>query len=118
MSGRVFGLVSACVLGCLLAGCGANPVSGQGAADARLAARVVAAIENASDLPASTLAVDVDGGVVILSGSIVCGDCGGSLTPGGTATIQQSLGAVVRAVPGVDEIEFDLEYQRPSATGN
>ena len=38
-----------------------------------------------------------------------CDGCGGSSTPGGAATVQQSLGAVVRAVPGVERalVTFD-----------
>ena len=41
----------------------------------------------------------------------ICDMCGGSRTPPGVRTIQQSLGAVVRAIPGVKRIEFDLNFQ-------
>jgi hypothetical protein len=50
-------------------------------------------------------------GVVTLIGSVVCDTCGGARTPPGVRTIQQSLGAVVRAIPGVKRIEFDLNFQ-------
>ena len=99
------------VLAGALTACSVNAVSGQDAADASLAARVSAALENSSDLPANALEVDVDAGRVIVSGSVACGECGGTLTPGGFASVQQSLGAVVRAVPGVEQVEFDLQYQ-------
>lgn len=74
-----------------------------------LQARVEAAIAAASDLPQGTLGVEVRDGVVTIRGDLSCADCGGTGTPGGTGTVQQSLGAVVRAVPGVQSVEFDLE---------
>ncbi len=79
-------------------------------ADAALAMRVEAALASASDVPADSIAVQVRGGVVTLSGSVLCEGCGGTSTPGGTGTVQQSLGAVVRAVPGVERVEFRLRY--------
>ncbi len=100
-----------------LAACAGSGVADQNSDDARLENRVVAALANASDLPANALAVTVDDGIVILTGSVVCDDCGGNLTPGGSATVQQSLGAVVRAVPGVERVEFDLQYQSGAASG-
>jgi hypothetical protein len=59
--------------------------------------------------------VQVQGGVVTLSGSVVCEGCGGNATPGGAGTVQQSLGAVVRAIPGVTELRFQLRYAQPAA---
>ncbi|HUP51219.1 MAG TPA: BON domain-containing protein [Longimicrobiales bacterium] len=82
----------------------------QTAADAALAMRVEAALASASDVPADSIAVQVRGGGVTLTGSVVCDGCGGRSTPGGTGTVQQSLGAVVRAVPGVERVEFRLRY--------
>ena len=79
--------------------------------DAELRARVESVLRNASDLPANSLSVEVSDGIVTVSGSVVCDDCGGSRTPGGAGTIQQSLGAVVRAVPGVERVEFELTYR-------
>jgi hypothetical protein len=70
--------------------------------------QVSAAIASASDLPADSLMVTVEGGRVRVTGSLECEDCGGMRTPGGEGTIQQSLGAVIRAVPGVTSVEFDL----------
>ncbi len=77
--------------------------------DERLQRQVIAAIASASDLPGENLQVSVDNGVVTVSGSLSCDDCGGMRTPGGVDTIQQSLGAVVRAVPGVETVEFALQ---------
>jgi len=71
--------------------------------------QVASAIASASDLPAQNLTVSVDGGAVLVTGSLECENCGGMRTPGGEDTIQQSLGAVVRAVPGVESVEFELE---------
>ncbi len=87
------------------AGLGCTP---DGPTDEELAARVEAAMASASDLPAS-LQVAVNDGVVIVTGSLACDDCGGLQTPGGIGTVQQSVGAVVRAVPGVEAVEFALE---------
>ena len=71
--------------------------------------RVTAAVTAASDLPTQNLSVSVQGGLVTISGSLDCEDCGGYRTPGQAGTVQQSLGAVVRAVPGVDEVRFELQ---------
>ena len=83
----------------------------QSPADLALKARVEAALVSASDVPADSITVEVSDGVVTLSGSVVCEECGGSRTPGGFGTVQQSLGAVVRAIPGVVRLEFKLRYQ-------
>ncbi len=77
--------------------------------DAEIALRVESALRNASDLPQG-IDVQVSEGQVLISGSLQCEDCGGMRTPGNTGTIQQSLGAVVRAVPGVTEVNFELDY--------
>ena len=79
------------------------------AIDANIKAQVESALTNASDIPQS-FAVAVTEGVVLISGSVVCEDCGGMRTPGNIGTIQQSLGGVVRAVPGVMRVDFDLSY--------
>ena len=83
----------------------------QSPADLALKARVEAALVSASDVPADSITVEVSDGVVTLSGSVVCEECGGRRTPPGFGTVQQSLGAVVRAVPGVARLEFKLRYQ-------
>jgi len=88
----------------LLQACGPAVDEGQS-----LQQQVTSAIASASDLPADGLMVAVDGGVVRVSGSLECEDCGGMRTPGGEDTIQQTLGAVIRAVPGVERVEFELE---------
>jgi osmotically-inducible protein OsmY len=89
------------------------PGSSRTAADVALRARVEAAVGTAADVPSDSLVVAVDGGVVTISGSVLCDGCGGNATPGGSGTVQQSLGAVVRAVPGVERVVFRLRY-RPS----
>ena len=110
------------VVGCslvLLAGCGPE-VQTQSQSqtqtsatavdpDEQLAAQVQAALAGASDLPTG-LSVEVADGVVMIAGALACEDCGGNRTPGNVGTIQQSLGTVVRAVPGVTEVRFDLDY--------
>jgi len=95
----------------LLAACAAGTNGAQSADDAALAARVAAALESASDLPSDAFTVAAEDGVVHIAGSVVCEACGGMQTPSGIQSIQQSLGAVIRAVPGVERVEFDLEYQ-------
>ena len=79
--------------------------------------RVEAAIARASDVPADSITVVVVDGVVTLTGSVVCEQCGGRRTPGGFGTVQQSLGAVVRAIPGVQSVEFELQYEPPGGAG-
>ena len=86
----------------------------QSRADLALKARVEAVLESASDVPADSLTVEVSDGVVTISGSVVCEECGGRRTPGGFGTVQQSVGAVVRAIPGVERLEFKLRYQPPA----
>jgi len=95
----------------LLAACLATPASAQAEPDEALRVRVEAALAGAADLPADSLAVEVRDGVVTLSGSVLCETCGGNATPGGAGTVQQSLGAVVRAVPGVTSVRFALRYR-------
>ena len=102
-------------LGAALSACTFSAAA-QNSPDAALQARVEAALAGASDLPANAISVQASGGVVTLTGSIVCAACGGNQTPPGVGTIQQSLGAVVRAVPGVQRVEFNLQY-RPAGGG-
>jgi hypothetical protein len=87
----------------------------QSPADSMLKARVEAALASASDVPADSITVEVSDGVVTLSGSVACEECGGRRTPPGFGTVQQSLGAVVRAVPGVARLEFKLRYEPAAA---
>jgi hypothetical protein len=88
----------------------AAPAAAQAAADAELEARVESALASASDVPADSITVHVSDGIVTLTGSVLCDDCGGRSTPGGTGAVQQSVGALVRAVPGVERVEFRLRY--------
>jgi hypothetical protein len=88
----------------------AVPVAGQTPSDSVLQARVEAVLASATDVPADSIDVQVRGGVVTLVGSVACDGCGGGSTPGGAGTVQQSLGALVRAVPGVERVEFRLRY--------
>jgi hypothetical protein len=94
-----------------LAACAAGTDVGQITPGSPLEARVAAAIVNATDLPTDAFSIAANGGVVTITGSVVCEDCGGMQTPGGLQSIQQSLGAVVRAVPGVERVEFELGYR-------
>ncbi|MEZ5488730.1 MAG: hypothetical protein R3F50_00225 [Gammaproteobacteria bacterium] len=80
--------------------------------DELLLQRLSAAMAAAADLPQAGLTITVDGGAVLVSGSIDCEACGGTRTPGGVDTIQQNLGAVIRAVPGVGAVTFDLRGSR------
>ena len=77
------------------------------ASDEQIRTRVEAVIAQAADLP-QQIAVEVREGIVFISGSLDCEGCGGLRTPGNIGTVQQSLGAMVRAVTGVNEVVFDL----------
>jgi len=107
-------LLLSCICAVLLNGCAAGAAdSSDGSGDrtvtnTELQQRVEAAIANASDIP-QQFRVETNDGVVRLIGSLQCENCGGNRTPGTAGTIQQSLGAVVRAVPGVMGVEFLLD---------
>ncbi len=87
-------------------GCGPS-----GPSDKVLKERVEQALAGASDIPADQIEVEVLEGVVTLTGSVVCEECGGRFTPARLGTIQQSLGAIVRAVPGVASVEFVFDVE-------
>lgn len=89
----------------LLAACNEEVVPEQGITDADLLAAIAALLAQQTDLP-SGLAVVVNAGRVTISGSLECADCAGWETPGTAGTVQQSVGAVVRAVPGVVDVRF------------
>ncbi len=82
----------------------------RGPSDEVLRERVEAVLANASDVPGD-IQVEVSDGVVTLTGSLLCEECGGLQTPGRFGTIQQSIGAVVRAIPGVETVQFLLEAE-------
>lgn len=103
--------------GAAVSACTYGSAAAQGSPDAALESRVEAALVGASDLPADAITVEARDGVVTLTGSLVCEECGGNRTPPGVGTIQQSLGAVVRAVPGVERVEFNLQYRPPAGGG-
>lgn len=73
--------------------------------DAELQAQIETALQNQSDLPPG-LQIAVEDGRATISGSLDCEDCAGQATPGTLGTVQQSVGAVVRAVPGVTDVQF------------
>jgi len=75
--------------------------------DAQIQAQVESAISSTTDLP-QQFSVEVNQGVVSITGSLECENCGGNRTPGTSDTIQQSLGAIVRAVTGVEQVIFNL----------
>ena len=62
-----------------------------------LKARVEAVLLTAADVSGDRIAVFTTDGVVTLIGQV------------GNGFEQQSVGAIVRAVPGVDAVRFDLE---------
>jgi hypothetical protein len=77
--------------------------------DSTIETQVRSALSAASDVPGSQLEVEVANGIVTLTGSVACSDCGGQTTPGGTGTVEQSIGAIIRAVPGVQSVRFMTE---------
>jgi len=77
--------------------------------DVRIKSQVESAIVGAADLP-DGFSVTVDGGLVSIGGTLACEDCGGMRTPANIGSIQQTLGAIVRSVPGVRQVQFDLDY--------
>ena len=78
--------------------------------DEQIKSQIESTIALSEDLP-QQIGVQVLEGVVIITGVLDCEDCGGMRTPGNLGTVQQSLGAVVRAVEGVREVIFDLSLK-------
>lgn len=78
--------------------------------DEQIKAQVESVISRAADLP-QQINVEVRAGIVFVSGSLTCEDCGGLRTPGNIGTVQQSLGAMVRAVTGVNAVVFELDSE-------
>ena len=101
-----------------LVGCSPAPVIGDASVnesmpvfnDEQIKSQIESAIAFSEDLP-QLIGVQVLEGVVIITGVLDCEDCGGMRTPGNLGTVQQSLGAVVRAVEGVREVIFDLSLE-------
>ena len=81
--------------------CAARAPSTSG--DDELKTRVEAALKRATDVNAAALVVETSGGVVTLTGRVVSG------------FEQQSVGAIVRAVPGVSDVRFSLSVEDPQA---
>ena len=71
--------------------------------DEVLKARVEAALASASDVYAAGITVDARRGVVTLTGQVT------------SPTEQQSVGAIVRAIPGVRDVVFLLSIADPGA---
>jgi hypothetical protein len=102
----------------LLAGCSPAPEVGDAFVnesasvfnDEQIKSQIESTIARSEDLP-QQIGVQVLEGVVILTGVLDCEGCGGMRTPGNLGTVQQSLGAVVRAVEGVQEVIFDLSLE-------
>ncbi|MDE0829445.1 MAG: BON domain-containing protein [Vicinamibacterales bacterium] len=72
-------------------------------ADAVLRSWVERVLASALDVNADTLTVEASEGVVTVGGRVVSG------------FEQQSVGAIVRAVPGVTRVRFDLQVDNPGA---
>ena len=83
-------------------GCAARQVTTT-TGDEVLKARVEAALASASDVYAAGITVDARRGVVTLTGQAASG------------TEQQSVGAIVRAIPGVRGVFFSLSIEDPGA---
>lgn len=94
----------------ILSACDSGTESTAVSADEQLKVQIEAAIAATADLP-QEFNIEVTQGNVTISGYLNCEDCGGMRTPGNIGTIQQSLGAIVRAVPGVRNVEFSLVTQ-------
>ena len=102
------------VIAVIVLGCEASEVAQESPPDEVLKERVEGALMNSSDIPGEDIRVEVDEGVVMLTASNLCQDpqdpeeCPGRSTPGRLGTVQQSIGAVLRAIPGVKDVQFSL----------
>ena len=68
-----------------------------------LRSRVLDVLSTALDVNASLVEVEADAGLVTVRGRVASG------------FEQQSVGAIVRAVPGVTRVRFDLQVENPGA---
>jgi hypothetical protein len=87
----------------------AEPQGARRSSDEALKARVHAALMSAKDVPGREITVDAAGGVVTLKGQLSSDSMRGVAYP--SAILQQSIGAVVRAVPGVKDVRFSLQVE-------
>ncbi len=97
------GLAAACAVG---GGCSARtpgPGLDTPPENTVLQARVEQALATALDVDADTVTVEAARGVVTVRGQVASGFA------------QQSVGAIVRAVPGVTRVRFDIEIEDPGA---
>jgi len=83
------------------AGCAARAV-GATTGDEILKVRVETVLASAADVNADAITVDTSRGVVTLTGQVASG------------TEQQSVGAIVRAIPGVEDVQFSLTIAPPA----
>ena len=81
-----------------VSGCSARTL-GKATDDDVLKMRVETALASASDVNADSLTVAARRGVVTLTGYVASG------------TEQQSVGAIVRAIPGVEGVSFSLRIE-------
>ena len=72
-------------------------------ADDILRSRVLDVLSTALDVNASGVEVEAHAGLVTIRGRVASG------------FEQQSVGAIVRAVPGVTQVQFDLQVENPGA---
>ncbi len=68
-----------------------------------LRSRVLDVLSTALDVNASRVEVEADAGIITVRGRVASG------------FEQQSVGAIVRAVPGVTRVRFDLQVENPGA---
>lgn len=68
-----------------------------------LQSRIEQALATAMDVDADTLTVEATSGVVTVRGQVASG------------FEQQSVGAIVRAVPGVTRVRFEMQVADPGA---
>ena len=95
-------LVLVVAAGAGASGCAARTL-GTATGDDLLKTRVETALASASDVNADGLTVAAHRGVVTLTGQLASG------------TEQQSVGAIVRAIPGVEGVSFVLTTAPPDS---
>ena len=93
-------LMVAVAAAAVVSGCAGREVT-TGPNEDTLEARVEAALASAADVNGAGITVDASDGVVTLTGQVASG------------TQQQSVGAIVRAVPGVRDVRFLLRIEGP-----
>ena len=97
-------LIVSAAVGCVTRA--VTTTTSDGVDDEVLTERVATALASASDVDADRITIEASGGVVTVNGLVANG------------LEQQSVGAIVRAIPGVEAVRFSLAFEPTDGQGD